>query len=282
MEHKQTVVCFGEVLWDVYPTEKKLGGAPFNVAAHLMQSGTQAHIITKIGNDDLGKQIVSAIQLQNISIKQLQIDENLPTGTVQVNLDANGIPSYKISEPVAWDFIDKSLANTELVNSADALVYGTLACRSAQNFDTLMELTKHSKLNICDLNIRQKFYNKSVIESLLNQSHILKINNEEEQLLIEIFNFDAANFYKQIQAKFNIEIIIKTKGERGAELFQNNKVYKVDGVKIDVVDTVGSGDAFLAAFIHNYLNKRDLKTCLEKGANLGAYVATYTGAIPKH
>jgi len=282
MQQQHKVVCFGEVLWDVYPNEKKLGGAPFNVAAHLQQLGTTAHIITKIGIDTLGHEIKQAIQAQNISINQLQLAENLPTGTVKINLDINGIPQYKINEPAAWDFIQADLTNQNLVKDEDALVYGTLACRSAQNFETLIGLAKLSKLNICDLNIRQNFYSKALIESLLKVTHILKINDEEEKLLIEMFQFKAVNLYEQIESNFNLKIIIKTKGEKGAEAYQNGIIFSTDGVKVKVVDTVGSGDAFLAAFIHNHLKAKDIQYCLNEGVKLGAFVATKLGAIPKH
>lgn len=282
MIQNNNIVCFGEVLWDVYPNEKKLGGAPFNVAAHLKQLGSEVNIITKVGKDDLGNEIIKAIETQNISTEQLQIDEELPTGTVQVELDENGIPNYEIKEPVAWDLIQKKLTNLELVKNANALVYGTLACRTSQNFDTLNYLIKSSQLNICDLNIRQNFYSKTLIEKLLNVTHILKVNEEEEQLLIEMFDFDVKNFYKQIQSAFNLEIIIKTKGANGAEAWQDGKIDQVEGVKVNVVNTVGSGDAFLAAFLHHYLNQKNIKTCLTEAAKLGAYVATQVDAIPKH
>lgn len=282
MQQQNKIVCFGEVLWDVYPNKKKLGGAPFNVAAHLQQLGTTAHIISKIGTDNLGNEIKKAIQAQNISINQLQLAKNSPTGTVKVNLDVNGIPQYKISQPVAWDFIQADLTNQNLVKDADALVYGTLACRSAQNFETLMGLAKLSKLNICDLNIRQNFYSKTLIESLLKVTHILKINCEEERLLIEMFKFKAANLYEQIESNFNLKIIIKTKGEKGADAYQNGEIFIADGVKVKVVDTVGSGDAFLAAFIHNHIKGKHIQYCLNEGAKLGAFVATKLGAIPKH
>ena len=276
------VVSFGEVLWDVYPEGKKLGGAPFNVAAHLTKLGTQGHIVTKVGMDTLGEEILTAIQDQNIETNYTQIDFNFQTGTVDVTLDKFGQPTYDIKKPVAWDFIHANLENLNLVQNCDGLIYGSLACRSERNIQTLKDLTDISPLNICDLNIRQNFYSKEILETLLTYSNILKVNIDEADLLSSFFNLDNQTFYQALSDRFGIDLIIKTVGADGAEAYHEGQVFRTKSVKVKVIDTVGAGDAFLAAFVHHYLHGENIKTCLREGAKLGGFVATQSGAIPAH
>ena len=276
------VVCFGEVLFDVYPDGKKLGGAPFNVAAHLSQLGVASAIISRIGDDTNGKEILDAIAPFNIPAENIQIDNQYPTGLVTVTLDDKGIPSYVIEKNSSWDFITCSKEDINLVVEADASVFGSLAARNFNSKASLLHLANHSKLNICDLNIRQSFYDKGLIRSLLELTHILKINDEEAELLQDLFSIKKEGFYKSLSQLFGINIIIETKGKDGAIAYHKDKTFHAKGRKIKVVDTVGSGDAFLAAFIHQFLNHQPLDVCLVHACNLGAFVATQSGAIPKH
>lgn len=282
MSFAKNIVCFGEVLWDIYPQDKKLGGAPFNVAAHLKKLGSKAYMISKVGADTYGKEIMQAVKSQGIPLNQLQVDDNFETGQVLVTLNEFGIPTYEIKEPVAWDFIHSNLDNLDLVRNSDALIYGTLACRSSRNLDTLMDLMKMSSLNICDLNIRQNYYSKKIIEALLPHTDILKINDKEKRLLCRMFELEESVFYDKINARFDFKIIITTKGGDGAEAYSDSNLVMAMSPKVKVLDTVGSGDAFLAAFTHNYLQGHNIKICLEAGTRLGAYVATRSGAIPEH
>lgn len=252
-EKKNTIVCFGEVLWDVYADGKKLGGAPFNVAAHLHQLGSESHMISKVGNDDLGKEILKSVAAQSISTRYTLIDQEYHTGMVQVTLDDQGKPSYDIKQPAAWDRLLLTEQNQIIVREAAALVYGSLACRSDQNLETLLTLTEVSKLNICDLNIRLDYYSESLISTLLHRADILKINDEEAHLLMQIYGIEKQDFYATITQKFGIGIIIQTLGADGAEVYSDSKVYHSKGFEVEVLDTVGSGDAFLAGFIHHYL-----------------------------
>ncbi len=276
------IVCFGEVLWDVYADGKKPGGAPFNVAAHAKKLGLQAHMISKVGNDPYGKEIREAMYAQGISSEYTNSDYTFETGVVNVLLDEEGKPSYDIKMPVAWDYIHFDDNNKTLVTSSKAFVYGSLVCRTSQSRQSLFELAKLSKLNICDLNIRQSFFDKELIRSLLEITHILKINDEEAQLLRELFEIEEADFYEKLSEQFSLDMIIQTLGAEGAEAFHKGQLYATPGVKTNVVDTVGSGDSFLAAFIHNYLQGENISLCLEKGCVLGAYVASKQGAIPEH
>ena len=276
------VTCFGEILWDLYPEGKQLGGAPFNVAAHLHKLGTRSQIISRVGQDALGEDIIAAAEQQGVQPIFIQKDDTLATGIVKVTLDEGGVPSYDIALPSAWDKILLTEANKQLVRRSFALVYGTLALRSKDSYDTLLELLKLSPLNICDLNIRQDYYSKDLITELLGQTHILKINDEESDLLKTMFDLSSDSFYPDLTTKFPLSVIIKTMGKDGAEVWKDGKIYRGQSIKKSVKDTVGSGDAFLAAFIHNYLSDMSLLDCVNEACKLGAYVATRSGAIPDY
>lgn len=278
----KNIVCFGEVLWDVYPDGKELGGAPFNVAAHMKKLGANSHIVTKVGREELGTQIIRAIEEQDISTNYTQIDYTFSTGTVDVRLDKDGKPTYHVKQPSAWDFIHSNLENMNLVQNSSALIFGTLACRSERSRQTLIDLARISKLNICDLNIRQNYYSKELIEELLGFTDILKINEEELRLIEAIFEIDLDQNLQKLKEKFDLNLIILTKGAEGAQVWFEDRLYSAEAHKVNVIDTVGSGDAFLAAFIHNYLNDEKISHCLESGCALGAYVASKPGAIPEH
>ncbi len=276
------IVCFGEVLWDVYPEGKRLGGAPFNVAAHMTQLGTPAYIISKIGNDDLGKEIIEVIRESDVSPEYIAMDYTRDTGVVNVVLDETAKPTYEIARSSAWDYIYTDTKNKDLVAHAQALVFGSLVCRSKRSKKSLFELIELSSLNICDLNIRLSFYNKKLVEELLEKTQILKINDEEAELLIKMFRIEPRSFYPELTRRFSLDVIIQTLGADGAEAYAQGELHKAAGIPVEVVDTVGSGDAFLAAFIHNYLKNESIEDCLKRACKLGAYVATQSGAIPKH
>ena len=276
----KNVVCFGEILWDVFPEEQKLGGAPFNVAAHLAQLGLRSHIITRVGKDELGNDIIKAVIQKDVFL-EIQVDTFLPTGIVNVLLDEKGIPTYKIQDPAAWDNISFVDHYRSLVRSAEALVFGSLACRSKTNFLTLKKLAAESTLRICDLNIRLDYYSEDLIKEILEMTDILKINEDEAKLLREMFSIDRENFYQELTRRFNLKAIIKTLGDKGAEAFAKGQLESTMGYAIEVKDTVGSGDAFLAAFISHYLEDKPIAQCLNEGCKLGAYVATQSGAIPE-
>ncbi|MCB0705540.1 MAG: carbohydrate kinase [Saprospiraceae bacterium] len=279
-DSNKKIVCFGEVLWDVYPEGKKLGGAPFNVSAHIAQQGSSGYMISRVGADDHGREILEEMVKKGISTDFTAVDALYPTGIVHVTLDALGKPAYEIKQPAAWDFIQADSENMALVQEADVFVYGSLASRNATSQASLFKLLEQANLKVCDLNIRLNYFDRSLIEQLLESADILKINDEEAELLMHLFDLDAGQFYESLQARFGLQIIIQTLGEKGAEAYSDGHVFQSPGLKIEVVDSVGSGDAFLSAFIHNYLQKPDIQHCLDLACARGAYVATQPGAIP--
>lgn len=279
---KKKVVCFGEVLWDVYPAYKKLGGAPFNVAGHLRNLGLDIQMVSRIGEDDLGKEILVEIEKAKIPLDLIQKDPNHPTGVVKVTLDDQGKPTYEIVTSVAWDYIQNNSMNEQKVAEADLFLFGTLACRHEVSRSSLHHLLSLNDSTVLDMNLRQSYYSHDLIDVLLEKTRILKLNDEEFDVLHNLLQVSHDNLYGFLIERYSIQLIIQTKGADGAEVFDGQKVCQNPGYRIQVVDTVGSGDAFLAGFLSQYLQERPVENCLDFACRLGAYVATKAGAIPSY
>ncbi|MBK8635029.1 MAG: carbohydrate kinase [Saprospiraceae bacterium] len=278
----QNVVCFGEVLWDMLPTGKMPGGAPMNVAIHLRNFGNTVSLISKVGTDDLGKELLEYLISKDMDIRYIQVGQTHLTGIVKVNLDNAQNVSYKIIAPVAWDYIGFDLDAQEIVAESAAFVFGSLAARSEQTFETLKAYLKVAKNKILDINLRYPNYDKPVLEFLLQNTDLLKINEEELVILSDYFlqSNDLENQVKELSQKYEIPIICVTLGANGAVLFQNNQFYDFGGFKVDVVDTIGSGDSFLAMLISHQLSQKSIQETLENACAVGALVAQTSGATP--
>lgn len=277
------IVCFGEVLWDVLPTEKIAGGAPMNVSIRLQSLGIETKMISKIGNDDLGKELLNIIKDKNVDTSLIQIDETHATGEVLVKLDANGSATYDIVYPSAWDSILITKENIEAVREADAFVFGSLASRDTISRNTLLTLLKEAKYKIFDVNIRPPFYSFTFIKELMELSDFVKLNDEE---LVEVAHAlgsisdvieDNILF---LSKETNTKTICVTKGKDGAILYIDNQFYRYNGFEIKVVDTIGAGDSFLAALLSKVLYTDDYQKAIEFGCAVGALVASHKGANP--
>ena len=281
---KTNVICFGEVLFDVFPTHKKIGGAPLNVALRLASLGVDAQIISRIGNDFIGRELLEFIQANNVSIDAIQIDENYPTGEVLVQLDDKGSASYAIKYPVAWDEIEVTPEVKSGIKKADALVFGSLVCRDITSYETLRKLIKIAKYKIFDVNLRAPFYTKEILIALMQQSDFIKFNDDE---LYEISEFMDSPYHSLeqnmlfIAEKTNTKSICVTKGNHGAALYYGGKMYYNSGYKINVVDTVGAGDSFLAGLLSKLLDNEEPQKAIDFACALGALVASHEGANPK-
>lgn len=279
-----SIVCFGEVLFDVFPTHKKIGGAPLNVALRLASLGAKAQIISRVGNDEIGREILDYIKKNGVSINSIQTDETLSTGEVLVQLNDKGSASYTINYPVAWDKIECNPEAENTVKKADAFVFGSLVCRDLTSYQTLLELINYAKYKIFDVNLRAPFYTKEILISLMLQSDFIKFNDDE---LYEISAFLNSPYHSLeqnilfIAERTNTKHICVTKGSHGAVLFYNEKMYYNSGYKIDVVDTVGSGDSFLASLLSKLLTTNNPQKAIDFACAMGALVATNTGANPK-
>ncbi|KIA87309.1 carbohydrate kinase [Flavobacterium sp. AED] len=279
-----SIVCFGEVLFDVFPKHKKIGGAPLNVALRLASLGVKAQIISRVGNDEIGREMLDYIKKNGIPTNSIQIDETLSTGEVLVQLNDKGSASYTINYPVAWDKIECNPEAENTVKKADAFVFGSLVCRDLTSYQTLLELINYAKYKIFDVNLRTPFYTKEILISLMLQSDFIKFNDDE---LYEISAFLNSPYHSLeqnilfIAERTNTKHICVTKGSHGAVLFYNEKMYYNSGYKIDVVDTVGSGDSFLASLLSKLLTTNEPQKAIDFACAMGALVAKNTGANPK-
>lgn len=273
--------CFGEVLWDILPEGKVPGGAPMNVCYHLNRLGHAASIISKIGNDAYGRDLIQFLLQQNIDTSLIQTDDGHPTGTVMATRHGNEM-EYNIVQPAAWDFIDNSEPLLGKAMQAPYFICGSLAARNRHSAKTLFELLDSAQTKVIDINLRPPHFTKTLIEALLHKADILKLNDHELVLIAHWYHAEDS-FEKQvlfISKKFSINTILITKGAAGAALYANSRFYYNDGYRVDVVDTIGSGDAFLAAFLSKYMKKERPEAALDFACRLGAFVAGKKGACP--
>ncbi len=274
------VVCFGEVLWDVFPDKRLLGGAPLNVANRLHQLGAEALMLSSVGNDDPGKEVLSQLDRSGLSSRGISISEYKPTGTVQVSL-RDGIASYRITDDVAWDHIKIQNDMLEEVLQADALVFGSLALRHEHNLKLLESLLDNSVFAIFDLNLRPPFYTDELLSSMMMRADLIKLNDEELEYVCNLLQIDSKDLETQVREiakKTGTRMVCVTLGDRGAVLLRNEKYIQRKGYKVAVADTVGAGDSFFAALIYELLSGSSAEDALAKGCALGALVASKTGA----
>ena len=277
-----TIICFGEILWDLFPSGKMLGGAPFNVASSIKGLGGDVEFISRVGDDELGKDIRSEVLRQGISTELLQSDPLHETGKVIVTLDDTGSAQYKIAEDAAWDFIEATARSIEKVQQAKAFVFGSLVARASSKA-SLLSLLKASTFSVFDLNLRPPFYDLNTLRVLMKASQMLKFNDDE---IYEIATQMGSPFHSLdqhitfISQETNTDIICVTKGSHGAVLLHNKSWYYNSGYKIKVVDTVGAGDSFLATLVLGLVKGDHIQTTLDLACGMGALVAGSKGANP--
>ncbi|OGV73247.1 MAG: hypothetical protein A3K19_23680 [Lentisphaerae bacterium RIFOXYB12_FULL_65_16] len=282
---RHTVVGIGEILWDLLPGGKKLGGAPTNFAYHAGMLGTQAHTASCVGTDALGAEILDLLRSQKLSTKYLQTTSGFATGTVTVKLSADGVPNFTIHENVAWDHIDSTPTLLKLAQNADAVCFGSLAQRCPTSRQTILQFlnaTPSQCLRVFDINIRQKFYSEVVIRESLKRARVLKLNEDELPLLGAMLGLKgtATEVLKAIVAEFDLELAALTRGGHGSVMQTAAARSEHPGLKVTVVDTVGSGDAFTAAMVVGLLRGCGLDTVNAAANRLGAYVASQAGGTP--
>jgi len=274
------VLCFGEILWDSLPTGLFPGGAPFNVACHLHKLGIKSNIASRLGNDTLGSIIKKRLTEKGMDTSLIQNDPVYPTGLVNVTLNSSGNASYEIVNPAAWDFISEDKKLLDAAESSDVIVYGSLAQRNETTRNTLSKLLGLKKINVFDVNLRPPYDNREIVEKTLYQSTVIKLNNEELYTLSRWFGFqtELKPAVYSLADKFGSNIICVTRGADGSALLMNNTWIEHPGFKVEVKDTIGSGDAFLAAFIDGMLKQKNAANILKAANKLGSYVATRSGA----
>lgn len=282
MSHK--VVIFGEMLWDCLPSGPVAGGAPMNVALNLHQLGLNSRLISAIGNDTDGRNLLEFLNSFEIPLDLIQTNFDYETSRVLVdNSDPENI-KYTIVSPVAWDFIQWNEEMDKAVEDSDAFVFGSLAVRNTESLKTLLHLLRHPVLRVFDANLRPPFYDFEVIETLLGYADILKINEDELVIFADYFKTEPTveSLCAYLDQHFPMEIICVTRGSKGALIYQKGVITKHPGYKVKVKDSIGAGDAFLSGFVKTYLDDKSPEEILDFACKLGAFVATQKGGTPKY
>ncbi len=278
------VVCFGETLWDLLPHAKLPGGAPMNVAYHLTKLGKNPAIISRIGTDVLGQELMQVFQSKQIDTRYLKFDRQYPTGKVYATIREDNEVSYDIVKPVAWDYIEWEDRFADLVAEAGYFVFGSLVTRNKVSRNSLFQCLECANEKVLDINMRPPHFNKKIIAELLQKATILKLNLAELHLVTGWFSDynsdeDRMNLLKE---KFNLQTIIVTKGGEGAILNTGDQFYHHDGYKVVVQDTVGGGDSFLAALLTKFLDGSPPAETLSFASAVGALIASHAGGCPDY
>lgn len=271
------------MMWDVFPNRLVPGGATMNVALRLAALDMPVKMISSVGNEDLGSELIEILNNSRVNSSLVQRNTHLPTGKVFVTLDEKGNGSYVIDHPSAWDEIILTDENKKAVSEADALIFGSLGCRNEITASTLKALLSIAKYKVFDINLRAPFYNTSLLEELAGKSDLIKLNDEELLIFSKLIGSKTTDLKENtifISQKSSAKITCITKGENGALLYSNGQFYEHPGFRVKVADTVGAGDGFLAALVTSLLEDDNLEKALEFACAVGALVASKTTANP--
>ncbi|MBB4802365.1 fructokinase [Flavobacterium nitrogenifigens] len=277
-------VAYGEVLWDVFENEKKIGGAPLNVALRMKTFGCEVAMISCVGNDEDGENIINTVKSLGLETDTIVVAENFPTGLVQVTLKERGSASYEINYPSAWDKIVLNNSARKRVEDADVLIYGSLVCRDTISRNALEELLEIEVYKVFDVNLRKPHYSYEILNQLMQAAHFIKFNDEELLEIATALNSPFKSLAENMQfilQKTKAEAMCVTKGKHGALLHWKGKIYENEGYPIEVADTVGAGDSFLAALITSLLNDTEPQKAIDFACAVGALVAEAPGANPE-
>jgi fructokinase len=285
MERPMRVAGIGELLWDVFPEGKRLGGAPVNFSYHCHQLGATAYPVSAVGADSLGVEIREVLISKSVPDGFVATDAIHPTGTVQVTLDSNGKPSYEICEGVAWDYIALSDALAALAGKMDAVCFGSLAQRndaSRATIDAFLDAMRPDALKLFDVNLRQAFFSREIIESSLQRCTILKLSDEELPVLAEMFGISGSVLeqVEGLRSKFELQLIAYTRGPNGSLLMTETETDDHPGCPGRAIDSVGAGDSFTAALCIGLLNAKPLAQINEHANRVGTFVCQQSGATP--
>ena len=280
-----TLVGLGEILWDMLPDGKKLGGAPANFAYHAQALGGRGVVVSCVGDDELGREILTRLEQLGLSRDYIGIDKDHPTGTVTVELDEHGKPDYIIHENVAWDFIGPNSGLAELAAQTDAVCFGSLCQRSDVSRGTVtrfLEDTGTHCIRVFDINLRQAYYSRDVIERMLGLSTVLKLNDEELHVVARLFEIcgSETDILARLVESYGLRLIALTRGAKGSRLYGPAGDSAHPGFPAAIIDTVGAGDAFTAAITLGLLHNRPLDTINEHANRVAAYVCSQSGATP--
>ena len=284
--NKRYVVGLGEALWDVLPDGKKLGGAPANFAYHAGQFGLDTIAVSALGEDKLAEETIKALEEHGLTYLMPRVP--YPTGTVQVTLSGDGIPSYEIRENVAWDNIPYTPEMTDIAKHCRAVCFGSLAQRNVTSWATIRQFlddTPEDCLKIFDINLRQQFFTKNVIEESLKRCNVLKINDEEVVTFSHLFGYEGLDMREtclKILSTYGLQMLVLTCGTNGSYVFTPSITSFQDTPKVEVADTVGAGDSFTGSFCAAILNGKSIEEAHKIAVKVSAYVCTQNGAMPAY
>ncbi len=281
---KHPIICFGEILWDILPEQEVPGGAPMNVAFHLNQLGNATALFTRVGIDNRGKALLKILHEKKVDTGFIQLDYTVPTGIVHANRNQYGEMTYEIVAPAAWDHLEFDPDMEGVTKQAPYFVFGSLINRHKDARETLHQLLEIAPVKVFDINLRHPFYKKNMLSELLQKADIVKMNIHEVELVTGWFGKyktteDRMQF---IQDQFKIPVVIVTKGEKGAVVNYRGEWYQETGYTVTVQDSIGSGDAFLAAFLSEIAANKTPDIALRYAGALGALVASRTGGWPPY
>ena len=280
-----SVICFGEILWDNLPTGRNPGGAPMNVAYHLNKLGASAALISAVGADTAGTDLLNFLKQKGVSAEMVQVDAQHQTSEVIATMNEEHEVSYTILTGVAWDYISREKIKVQAVEDTDAFVYGSLSARSPQSREALLYLLKHAKYKVFDVNLRAPHFDANLILQLMQHADLLKVNSAELQSIAEwigILPRQEADTVSKIFSLYHIQEIIVTKGASGASLYTRDKSLHAPAFPVEVQDTIGSGDSFLAAFLAMKLKGAEPEAALQTAVAMGAFITSKAGACPDY
>jgi fructokinase len=276
------ILCVGEVLWDALPEGLFLGGAPFNVACHLRGAGLSATMVSRIGEDQLGEEVLRRAERYGVGVDLIQLDSSLPTGFVRVKVDPEGNPAYEIVEPAAWDAIETTSELLRRATDARAIVFGSLAQRHARSRATIARLWESPALMVFDVNLRPPYDDRAIVERSLRRADVVKLSEPEMERVAEWFGLRGSprEMVRSLAEQFSCRVVCLTRGSDGAALWHAGEWTEHPGFTVEVRDTVGAGDAFLAVLLAGLLAGGADAALLQHANLIGAYVATQYGAVP--
>ncbi len=283
---KFTTLGLGELLWDIFPESRQLGGAPANFAYMTSLLGDEGIVASRVGSDDLGEEAKHRLERLGLSTSYIQLDPTYLTGIVQVEVDAKGQPTFQIAEPAAWDAFEWTSAWQSLAQKADAVCFGSLAQRSPQSRQTIYSFLKTIRpetTRVFDVNLRQAFYSAQILADSAKQADIIKLNHDELPTVVQLLGFpfhDEDSAAQWLLNTFHIKLVCITRGAGGSLLVSEYAKHEHPGIQVQVADTVGSGDAFTAALVYHYLRRASLAGMNEAANQMGSWVARQTGATP--
>lgn len=285
-KEKYTVVGIGEVLWDIYRDHRHVGGAPANFAIHAAQLGDEGLLVSRVGDDGMGRELIQALRKRQLPIKYIQIDEKKPTGSAMVSLDVKGVPSFRGSQDVAFDYLQFTPELETLAKNCDVVFFGALAQRSPATRKTVWRFLQSARnaVRIFDVNSRASAEMlREIVPPSLEAATVLKVNRHELDIVQVILRREGEarrKFIDFLLKKYHLKLVAVTYGEGGCEIFDGQTACKVDGLPVQEIDTTGAGDAFAAGLIHKLLRGASLREIAEYANLLGAFLCTQSGATP--